>query len=66
MRSRPEVRSPVRVLNSVRAQLNYLLDLAEGRSDDRGRLAQIILGVQTAREIETIDEDLADKLLRSF
>lgn len=49
------------VLTSVAAQLRYLLDVAEGVASD-SRLSEIVLGVQAAREVEQLDEALADKL----
>lgn len=51
----------VGAIQSILAQLRYLEDVAEGRADDQ-RLPEIILGVQAAREIEPLDEALADKL----
>lgn len=47
---------------SIAAQLSYLLDLSEGRTKDRSRLAEIILGVQAAREIEQLDNEFAEIL----
>jgi hypothetical protein len=47
---------------SVRAQLAYLVELASGRSSDRSRLGEIILGVQAAKEIEQLDESFAELL----
>ena len=44
-----------RPLESVAAQLNYLIDLVEGRTDDRSRLKKINLGVLAARGIEDLD-----------
>lgn len=49
---------------SVRAQLGYLSDLVAGRATDKKRLKEIILGVQAAREIESLDEPLADLLYK--
>ncbi len=47
---------------SIIKQLNYLIELEEGVCDDRGRLKDIIIGVLTVREIEPLDETLADVL----
>lgn len=49
---------------SIIAQLEYLGDFASGRSGDGSRLRDIIIGVQTAREIEQLDNLLADELHR--
>ena len=51
-----------RPLESVAAQLNYLIDLVEGRTDDRSRLKKINLGVLAARGIEDLDSEFADIL----
>ena len=48
---------------SINLQLNYLIDLEEGRRSDRERLKDIIIGVQTVREIEP-DDILAPLLYR--
>lgn len=50
------------VLDSILAQLDYLLDLETGKSQDRSRLTDIILGVQAVREIEPLNEQLAGLL----
>jgi hypothetical protein len=49
-------------LHSIKAQLTYLIDLAEGRSTDRSRLDEIIVGVYAAREFETRDMEFANLL----
>jgi hypothetical protein len=47
---------------SIIKQLEYLIELDAGRSTDRSRLNEIIVGVQAAREIEPLDPDLAEML----
>jgi Tsi6 len=49
-------------LHSVKAQLTYLIDLADGRSTDRSRLEEIIIGAYAAREFETRDMGFANLL----
>ncbi len=49
-------------LRSVEKQLEYLIDLEEGKRNDRERLGEITLGVITAREIEDLDMKVADTL----
>ena len=51
------------IWRSISVQLNYLIDLQEGRRSDRERLNDIIIGVQTVREIEP-DDILAPLLYR--
>lgn len=46
---------------SVLAQLEYLAGVAEG-SADKSRLSEIVMGVQAAREIESLDEELAEMI----
>lgn len=52
----------VATIDSIINQLDYLIALSDGETVDRSRLAEIILGVQAAREIEALDMDLAEKL----
>jgi Tsi6 len=47
-------------LQSIGKQIDYLLELARGTSTDRSRLKDIIIGVQTAREVEALDQDAAE------
>ncbi len=49
-------------LQSIKAQLTYLLELAEGRSTDRSRLDGIIVGLYAAREFESRDMSFANLL----
>ena len=51
-----------RPLKSIENQLRYLLDLVEGRRQDRDLLATINLGLLAAREIETMDMQFANLL----
>jgi hypothetical protein len=51
------------VLNSIIAQLKYLLAVENGE-DDTSRLGEIMLGVQAARELENIDLGLAELLYK--
>ena len=43
------------IWRSISIQLEYLIDLEEGRRSDRERLDDINIGVQTVREIEPDD-----------
>jgi hypothetical protein len=52
-------------LHSIKAQLMYLIDLVNGTNRDRGRLKDIIIGVQTVREIEQLDDDVAELFHRA-
>ena len=54
----------LKTLESINNQLRYLLDLCDGRTQDKSKLTSIILGIQAAREIEQLDEDLADLLYK--
>ncbi|MGF6415783.1 immunity protein Tsi6 family protein [Paraburkholderia sp. MM5482-R1] len=47
-------------LQSINVQLKYLMSVASGEESDRSRLKEIIIGVLTAREIESLDEDAAE------
>jgi hypothetical protein len=49
-------------LQSIQAQLTYLIDLTEGRITDRSQLDEIIIGVYAARDFETRDMDFANLL----
>lgn len=49
-------------LESLRAQLVYLLNLEEGTVQDRSKLGQLSIGIIAAREIEDRDPELADLL----
>jgi hypothetical protein len=57
------VRFPeVKTVQSIIRQIDYLLSLETGQSTDRSRLSEIVLGIQAAREIEPLDNDLAETL----
>lgn len=47
------------VIVSMQNQIDYLIELESGENHDRSRLKDIILGVQTAREIEPRDAAVA-------
>jgi hypothetical protein len=49
---------------SICKQLDYLIELEEGRRSDYSRLHDIIIGVLTVREIETVDDACAELLYR--
>ena len=49
-------------LTSIVHQLEYLISLAGGQTSDCSRLPDIILGVQTAREVEALDSGTAETL----
>lgn len=48
------------VLVSIKNQIEYLLQLENKTNSDRSRLVDIIIGIQTAREIEQVDENAAE------
>ena len=62
-------------LLSTKVQLEYLIALVNGSSNDRSRLKDIIIGVYAAREFETIDmsfpnlvyegDEIAERLKRT-
>lgn len=47
-------------LQSVKKQIEYLLELEQGIHSDRSRIKDITIGVLTAREIEPLDDDAAE------
>lgn len=47
-------------LASIATQIEYLIGLEQGTLSDRSLLKDIIIGVQTAREIEPLDDDAAE------
>ena len=49
-------------LLSIKAQLEYLIQIADGRSTDRSRLKEIIVGQYAAREFEDRDMEFANML----
>ena len=51
----------VQTIQSVIRQLEYLIGVENG-SNDKSRLGEIILGIQAAREIEPLDNELAELL----
>lgn len=51
-------------LQSIKAQIQYLIDLEKGLMVDRSRLANITIGVMTAREVEALDESVAETLYK--
>ncbi len=48
------------LLRSAQTQLQYLIDLEQGKRQDWGRLNDISLGLITVREIEGVDDALAN------
>lgn len=52
-------------LESIEKQLEYLIGLEVGVVNDRARLRDIIIGVQTAREVEVLDENVAALLYKA-
>ena len=55
------VRYPLSMaLQSVKKQINYLLELEQGKITDRTLLKDITIGVLTAREVESLDNDAAE------
>lgn len=53
------------VLESVIAQLEYLLGVAKGEEKDMSKLKTIIIGRMAARDIDNWDDDLANALYLS-
>lgn len=49
-------------LKSIEAQLNYLIELEEGKNTDKSRLKDIIIGILAVREVENTDQELAEML----
>jgi len=49
-------------LTSIIKQIEYLISLETGRSTDRSRLKDIVIGVHAAKEIEPVDAKLAELL----
>ena len=47
-------------LLAIARQIEYLHGLETGVNPDRSRLKEITIGVLTAREIEPLDEDVAE------
>lgn len=47
-------------LLSIGRQIEYIQGIEEGTITDRSRLKEIIIGVLTAREIESLDEEAAE------
>lgn len=50
------------LLESIHIQLNYLLQLLENPNSDRSKLKDINIGLIAVREIEGIDDKLAERL----
>jgi hypothetical protein len=48
------------VLDSIANQLQYLRSVLLGQESDFHRIKEIIIGVQTAREIESLDMETAE------
>ena len=53
-----------RAIASVVSQLKFLVELEEGKRSDRERLGDITIGALTVREIEPLDDSLAELLYR--
>lgn len=51
-------------LQSINKQLEYLINIETGTITDRTQLKNIIIGVLAAREVEPLDEDLAEILYK--
>ncbi len=48
------------LLKSAQTQMQYLIDLEQGERDGGGCLSDINVGLIAVREIEGVDDDLAD------
>ncbi len=55
-------RESKRLLVSIDHQLDYLIELTEGINSDKTRLKDINIGIIAVREIEGIDDRLAELL----
>lgn len=55
-------RESKRLLVSIDHQLDYLIEIIEERNSDETRLKDINLGIIAVREIEGIDDQLAELL----
>jgi hypothetical protein len=51
-----------RALRSIEKQIEFLIDLETGRTSEVNRLQEITIGVLTAREVEPLDEEVAELL----
>jgi hypothetical protein len=49
-----------RALQSIKKQIEFLIGLEKGTEHDVARLREITIGVLTAREVEPLDEDVAE------
>jgi hypothetical protein len=59
-RARLKKSSTSQPLHSIEKQLEYLIDLEEGRRSDIERMADLNLGLLAARELEPHDMELAN------
>lgn len=51
-------------VDSIVTQLDYLIDLEVGNRNDREGLNDIIIGVLAVREIEPLDQNIAETLYK--
>jgi hypothetical protein len=51
-------------LESIIAQLEYLIDFVEGRNVDKAVLQTIIIGRMIAYDLQNIDNDMAESLFK--
>ncbi len=51
---------------SIEAQLNWLIDYFEGRSNERRRLYELTFGHYAVRELDPREEKLVDALNKAF
>jgi len=51
-----------RALRSIEKQIEFFIDLEMGRTSEVNRLQEITIGVLTAREVEPLDEEVAELL----
>ena len=54
--------APLPMMQSIKAQLEWLIEFYEGRSAERARLYQLTFGHYAAREIEDSDPELKSAL----
>jgi hypothetical protein len=57
---------PEPMMQSIQAQLSWLIDFFEGRSTERDKLHKLTFGHFAAREIEDSDPELTDALYKAY
>lgn len=55
----------VKFLESVKRQLEFLIDLDEGKRTDRANIKRLSIGIIAVREVEDLDSELYDLLIQA-